>query len=62
MEKRSIAWRGLVLYYGHRRIDFGGIDFEEQFTGYGFNTNLPTGENSLSINETIFFCKHRFIV
>jgi type IX secretion system PorP/SprF family membrane protein len=39
---------GFGLIYGHRRIDFGGIDFEEQFTGYGFNTNLPTGESSLS--------------
>ena len=34
--------------YGHRRIDYGGVDFEEQFTGYGFNTNLPTGETNLS--------------
>ncbi len=39
---------GFGANYGHRRIDFGGIDFEEQFTGYGFNTNLPTGESSLS--------------
>jgi len=39
---------GFGAIYGHRRIDFNGIDFEEQFTGYGFNTNLPTGETSLS--------------
>jgi type IX secretion system PorP/SprF family membrane protein len=39
---------GFGTSYGYRRIDFGGIDFEEQFTGYGFNTNLPTGESSLS--------------
>jgi len=39
---------GFGANYGHRRIDFSRIDFEEQFTGYGFNTNLPTGESSLS--------------
>ena len=45
---------GFGTIYGHRRIDFGGIDFEEQFTGYGFNTNLPTGENSLSSMKPYF--------
>ncbi|HWN89597.1 MAG TPA: PorP/SprF family type IX secretion system membrane protein [Chitinophagaceae bacterium] len=45
---------GFGAIYGHRRIDFGGIDFEEQFTGYGFNTNLPTGENSLSSMKPYF--------
>ncbi|HET6766657.1 MAG TPA: PorP/SprF family type IX secretion system membrane protein, partial [Chitinophagaceae bacterium] len=40
--------------YGHRRIDYGGVDFEEQFTGYGFNTNLPTGESSLSTMKPYF--------
>lgn len=39
---------GFGAIYGHRRINFSGIDFEEQFTGYGFNTNLPHGETSLS--------------
>ena len=39
---------GFGAIFGHRRIDFSGIDFEEQFTGYGFNTNLPHGETSLS--------------
>ena len=33
--------------YGRRYIDFTRLDFEEQFTGYGFNTSLPTGEASL---------------
>ena len=45
---------GFGAIYGHRRIDFGGIDFEEQFTGYGFNTNLPTGESSLSSMKPYF--------
>ena len=39
---------GFGAIYGHRRIDFSRIDFEEQFTGFGFNTNLPTGETALS--------------
>lgn len=45
---------GFGTIYGHRRIDFAGIDFEEQFTGYGFNTNLPTGESSLSSMKPYF--------
>lgn len=45
---------GFGTIYGHRRIDFGGVDFEEQFTGYGFNTNLPTGESSLSSMKPYF--------
>ena len=45
---------GFGTIYGHRRIDFSGIDFEEQFTGYGFNTNLPTGETSLSSMKPYF--------
>lgn len=39
---------GFGAIYGHRRIDFSRVNFEEQFTGFGFNTNLPTGESSLS--------------
>jgi type IX secretion system PorP/SprF family membrane protein len=34
--------------YGHRSVDFSRLDWEEQFTGYGFNTNLPTGEAALA--------------
>ena len=34
--------------YGRRYIDFTELDFEEQFTGTGFNKNLPTGESALS--------------
>ena len=39
---------GFGATYGRRHIDFTEIDFEEQFTGFGFNRNLPTGETSLS--------------
>ena len=53
-ETRHRLGAGFGAIYGHRRIDFGGIDFEEQFTGYGFNTNLPTGENSLSSMKPYF--------
>lgn len=45
---------GFGAIYGHRRIDFSRVDFEEQFTGYGFNTNLPTGETSLSSMKPYF--------
>ena len=39
---------GFGAIYGNKNIDFGRLDFEEQFTGYGFNVNLPTGEAALS--------------
>jgi len=34
--------------YGKRNIDFNRLGFEEQFTGSGFNSNLPSGETALS--------------
>jgi type IX secretion system PorP/SprF family membrane protein len=39
---------GFGVMYGKRFMDFSRVDFEEQFTGFGFNTNLPTGEAALS--------------
>jgi type IX secretion system PorP/SprF family membrane protein len=39
---------GFGASYGRRYIDFARLDFEEQFTGTGFNTSLPTGEAYLS--------------
>jgi type IX secretion system PorP/SprF family membrane protein len=39
---------GLGIIYGDRRVDPTKLTFEEQFTGNGFNTNLPTGESALS--------------
>lgn len=51
---RHMFGAGFGAIYGHRRIDFSRVDFEEQFTGYGFNTNLPTGETSLSRMKPYF--------
>ena len=39
---------GLGVSYGQRRIDVTKLTFEDQFTGNGFDTNLPTGESALS--------------
>jgi type IX secretion system PorP/SprF family membrane protein len=39
---------GLGLIYGLKQLDFSKLTFGEQFTGYGFNTNLPSGEAALS--------------
>jgi hypothetical protein len=32
---------GFGAIYGNRTIDFNRLTFDEQFTGFGFNTNLP---------------------
>lgn len=39
---------GFGVTNGRRVIDYKRLDFQDQFTGYGFNTNLPTGEAALS--------------
>jgi type IX secretion system PorP/SprF family membrane protein len=39
---------GIGITYGQRKIDVSKLTFEEQFTGNGFDTNLPTGETALS--------------
>lgn len=39
---------GLGVIYGQRRIDVTKLTFEDQFTGNGFDTNLPTGESALA--------------
>ena len=39
---------GFGATYGKRTVDYSRLNFEEQYTGFGFNTNLPTGENALS--------------
>ena len=39
---------GLGVIYGNRRLDPTKLTFEEQFTGVGFNSSLPTGETSFS--------------
>lgn len=40
--------------YGRRFVDFSRLNFQEQFTGTGFNTNLPTGEAALSNMKPYF--------
>ena len=45
---------GFGAIYGYRYVDLSRLDFEEQFTGYGFNTNLPTGELALSNMKPYF--------
>lgn len=47
-ETRHRLGLGFGAIYGRRHVDFTRIDFEEQFTGSGFNKNLPTGESALS--------------
>jgi type IX secretion system PorP/SprF family membrane protein len=39
---------GLGIIYGNKRLDQSKLNFAEQFTGTGFDTNLPTGESGLS--------------
>jgi type IX secretion system PorP/SprF family membrane protein len=45
---------GFGAIYGRRYIDYSRVDFQEQFTGSGFNINLPTGENALSNMKPYF--------
>jgi len=53
LNKHSIGI-GFGIIYGRRFVDFSRIDFEEQFTGFGFDTNLPTGEAALSDMKPYF--------
>lgn len=39
---------GFGLIYGQKKIDISKLNFEEQFTGKGFDINLPSGEEGLS--------------
>lgn len=39
---------GLGIIYGNKRLDQSKLNFADQFTGSGFDTNLPTGESALS--------------
>ena len=45
---------GFGAIYGRRYIDYSRVDFQEQFTGWGFNTNLPTGEVALNEMKPYF--------
>jgi type IX secretion system PorP/SprF family membrane protein len=39
---------GIGGIFANKRVDFGKLSFGEQFSGYGFNTSLPTGESALA--------------
>lgn len=39
---------GFGALYGRRYVDFSKLDFQDQFTGSGFNTSIPSGEAFLS--------------
>lgn len=39
---------GIGGIFANKRVDFSKLSFGEQFVGYGFDTNLPTGESALS--------------
>ena len=52
---------GFGAIYGDRNVDFTRVDFEEQFTGSGFNTNLPTGEAALSNTKGYFSASAGFV-
>lgn len=39
---------GLGGIYAHRRIDYNLLNFPQQFTSGGFDTNLPTGETGFA--------------
>jgi type IX secretion system PorP/SprF family membrane protein len=47
-ETEHFLGAGFGFIYGYRWIDFSRLIFGEQFTGNGFNKNLPTGESALS--------------
>ena len=38
---------GFGATYGHTAVDYSKLNFQQQFTGQGFDTNLPTGETAL---------------
>jgi Bacteroidetes-specific putative membrane protein len=45
---------GVGLTYGHKQVDYSQLTFAQQFTGYGFDTNLPTGEAAFSNMNSYF--------
>jgi type IX secretion system PorP/SprF family membrane protein len=44
----------LGVSYGKRRLDLTKLTFENQFTGNGFDTNLPTGESAFANMKSYF--------
>jgi len=53
-ESRHSLGAGFGAIYGRRYIDYTRVNFQEQFTGNGFDVNLPTGENALSNMKPYF--------
>jgi type IX secretion system PorP/SprF family membrane protein len=51
MHRLGIGFGGI---YGRRFVDYSRLNFQEQFVGNGFNTNLPTGEAALSNMKPYF--------
>lgn len=45
---------GFGATYASRRIDYSALNFQSQFDGNGFNTNLPTGEPALANLKSYF--------
>jgi type IX secretion system PorP/SprF family membrane protein len=45
---------GFGAIYARKYVDYSRLNFQEQFTGFGFNTNLPTGEAALSNMKPYF--------
>jgi type IX secretion system PorP/SprF family membrane protein len=45
---------GFGVIYGDKRMDFGKLNFGEQFIGHGFDSNLPSGESALSDMKPYF--------
>jgi type IX secretion system PorP/SprF family membrane protein len=45
---------GIGIIYGNKRLDISKLNFAEQFTGNGFDTNLPSGESGLSNMKPYF--------
>ena len=45
---------GFGTTYTSRSLDYSRVNFEDQYTGFGFNTNLPTGESALSNMKPFF--------
>jgi type IX secretion system PorP/SprF family membrane protein len=45
---------GIGIIYGNKRLDASKLNFADQFTGHGFDTNLPTGESALSSMKPYF--------
>ena len=47
-ERKHRLGAGAGLIYGSRKVDYDKLNFEEQFTGYGFDITLPSGEAAQS--------------